>query len=219
MLKPTLAQEGVQVGRDRFFEVLRQHDLLLAPRPAAYPSTTRFNPALPVFTNQIKELQLNGPNQVWVADLTYLRTEMGFLYLALLTDKWSRKIVGYYCGESLETEVCLRALHMAMQDLPAEKKPMHHSDRGTQYCSHEYVDQLTARKLPISMTEIDHCAENAMAERVNGILKNEYGLDQEFKTKQCALAAAKQAIWLYNTRRPHTALNYRVPEQVHSLAA
>src|SRR5438445_341190 len=107
------------------------------------------------------------------------------------------------------------ALEEALAELPAQAKPIHHSDRGTQYCSHEYVDRLRARGLGVSMTETNHCAENALAERMNGILKMEYGLDQEFKTKEQALCAVDQGVLLYNTRRPHTALNYQVPDQVH----
>lgn len=219
LLQPELAQAGVRLGRDRFFEELRQRDLLLAPVPAPYPHTTQSAHNLPVFTNRIKELQVTAPNQVWVSDLTYLRTAEGFLYLALITDKWSRKIVGHHCGDSLEAEGCLQALEVALSVLPPEARPIHHSDQGSQYCSHLYVDRLQQRQLGISMTERDHCAENALAERMNGILKQEYGLGREFRTKADARQAVAQAVWLYNTRRPHTALGYRVPAQVHQLAA
>src|ERR1035441_7767924 len=109
-----------------------------------------------------------------------------------------------------------KALDQALGDLPAGVYPIHHSDRGCQYCSHEYVDQLRARGLGISMTEGDHCAENALAERVNGILKQEYGLGYGFKTKALARKAIPEAIYLYNTRRLHTALNYRIPQFVHA---
>lgn len=216
MCEAALAEAGVKMGRDRFFEVLRASGLLLAPRPAAYPRTTRSDHGLPVFTNRIKDLKVSGPNQVWVGDLTYVRTAEGFLYLALLTDKHSRKIVGYHCADTLEAEGCVRALEMALATLPAGVRPMHHSDRGTQYCCHEYVDRLLEVGLSISMTETHHCAENALAERMNGILKSEYGLDQEFPCKPSARRSADQAVSLYNTRRPHTALGYRTPEAVHA---
>ena len=215
MLEHELAAAGVEVGRDRFFEVLRERNLLLEPEPAVYPCTTHSGHNLPVFTNQIKELKLTGANQVWVSDITYLRTAEGFLYLALITDKWSRKIVGHHCGDNLEAEGCLKALELAAAILPEEARPIHHSDRGCQYCSHVYVNRLKDYQLPVSMTETDHCAENALAERLNGILKQEYGLGREFPTKADALQAVAQSIWLYNNRRPHTALDYRVPEQVH----
>lgn len=215
MLGAELQGAGVKIGRDRFFEVLRQHDLLLEPKPAAYPCTTHSQHNLPVFTNRIKGLELTGANQVWVSDITYVRTAEGFLYLALITDKWSRKIVGHHCGDNLEAEGCVKALEVAAAILPEGARPMHHSDRGSQYCSHEYVERLARYEMPVSMTETNHCAENALAERINGILKQEYSLDVEFKTKADALRAVSQGIWLYNNRRLHEALNYRVPEQVH----
>jgi transposase InsO family protein len=219
MLKGRLEEAGVKLGRDRMFEVLRERELLLEAQPAEYPGTTDSYHCLPVFTNRIKDLKVNKPNEVWVGDLTYLRTEVGFLYLALLTDKSSRKIVGYHCADTLEAEGCVKALEMALEELPAGAQPIHHSDRGTQYCCHEYVNRLVDRGLSISMTESNHCAENALAERMNGILKSEYGLGREFKSKSGARLAVDQAVELYNTRRPHTALGYRMPAEVHSLAA
>ena len=215
MLEPELAAAGVTLGRDRFFEVLRGADLLLEPEPAVSPCTTQSRHNLPVFTNKIKELEVTGANQVWVSDITYVRTAEGFLYLALITDKWSRKIVGHHCGDNLEAEGCLKALEVAAAILPEGARPIHHLDRGCQYCSHVYVNRLAEYQLPVSMTETDHCAENAMAERVNGILKQEYGLGAELATKADARRAVAQSVWLYNNRRLHGALGYRVPEQVH----
>jgi len=217
MFKGPLAQAGVRIGRDRFFETLREGGMLLEPRRSEHPCTTDSYHCLRLFPNRIKDLQVARPNQVWVGDLTYLRTFEGFLYLALLTDKHSRKIVGYHCAETLEAQGCLAALNMALAAMPPGATPIHHSDRGTQYCCHEYVDRLVKGGLSVSMTEIHHCAENALAERMNGILKGEYGLDGEFRCKQSARRATDQAVFLYNTRRPHTALNYRVPERVHAL--
>jgi len=219
LIRERLVVAGIKLGRDRLFEVLRAKDLLLAPAAAEYPCTTNAYHLLPVFTNLIKELVVCGPNEVWVNDLTYLRTTEGFLYLSLVTDKWSRKIVGYHCADTLATAGCLTALAMALAELPADAYPIHHSDRGCQYCSHEYVNCLAARGLRMSMTETDHCAENALAERMNGILKSEYGLGRVIQTKAQARLLAAQAVSLYNTRRPHTALDYRFPEAVHSLAA
>lgn len=219
MLKDRLKDCEVYVGRDRMFELLREEGLLLEPRRAAYPRTTHSYHPLPTFKNRVKDLEVTGAHQVWVGDLTYLRTKEGFLYLSLLTDKGSRKIVGYNCGTTLEAEGSIEALEMALADLPRGREPIHHSDRGIQYCSHEYVGRLQERGLGISMTESDHCAENALAERINGILKSEYGLDQEFGSIGSARLAVKQAIGLYNTRRPHTALNYWTPGETHTFAA
>jgi putative transposase len=219
VLEAALAEAGVQVGRDRFFEVLRQGGLLLERLPREYPQTTDSYHCLPVFRNLVKGVVLSDPNEVWVSDLTYLRTEEGFMYLALVTDKYSRKIVGYHCGDTLEAIGCVKALEMALKGLPAGTWPTHHSDQGSQYCCHEYVGVLAAHGLKISMTETDHCAENALAERMNGILKSEYGLGQKIKTKAQARQLVEQGVRLYNTRRPHTALAYRTPAFVHGLAA
>jgi putative transposase len=219
MLKAMLREAGVTLGRDRFFEVLGEQGLLLEPKPAEHPGTTNSCHYLPVYENRIKDLEVSQPNEVWVGDLTYIRTEAGFLYLSLLTDKCSRKVVGHHCGETLESSGCLLALEQALAGLPAGAKPIHHTDRGSQYCSHEYVNRAQAAGLSLSMTEQDHCAENALAERMNGILKSEYGLGGRFKTKADARRAVDQAVYLYNTRRPHTALAYRTPQAVHALAA
>jgi putative transposase len=215
LLKEELKQAGVRIGRDRMFEELRKRDLLLAPIPAQYPHTTQSYHNLPVFRNLVKESVVQGPNEVWVSDLSYLRSKEGYLYLALITDKYSRKIVGWHVGDTLEAVGCVRALERALRDLPAHCNPIHHSDQGSQYCCHQYVNLLQARGLAISMTESNHCAENALAERMNGILKQEYGLGGEFATKADGRQAVPQGIGLYNTRRPHTALGYRVPHEVH----
>jgi transposase InsO family protein len=215
LLRDPLAEAGVQLGRDRFFEVLREHDLLLARRRSERPQTTQSYHRLPVFRNLVKGCQASRSNEVWVGDLTYLRTEEGFMFLSLLTDKVSRHIVGYHCGDSLESIGCQEALKMALKQLPHGQRPIHHSDRGSQYCCHEYVKLASTRGLAMSMTEVDHCAENALAERMNGILKSEYGLDQRFKTKAQTRSAVHQAIHLYGTRRPHTALGNRFPAHVH----
>lgn len=215
MLKPELEGLGVRMGRDRMFEELRKRNLLLEPIAAVYPRTTQSYHNLPVFRNMIKGKNVKAPNEVWVSDLSYLRTREGFLYMSLITDQFSRKIVGWHVGDNLEAVGCMRALERAIAELPEQSKPIHHSDQGSQYCCHDYVNQLQERGLPISMTEMDHCAENALAERMNGILKQEYGLGGEFPTKVSARLAVQQGIHLYNTRRPHTALGYAVPAKMH----
>jgi putative transposase len=213
-----LTQAGVSIGRDRFFEILRQHELLLQPKRSETPRTTQSYHNLPIFKNLLKGCRFSRPNEVWVADLTYLRTEEGFMFLALLTDLVSRYIVGYHCGDTLESIGCQAALQMALKQLPKGLQPIHHSDRGCQYCCHEYVDLAHSRGLSMSMTETNHCAENALAERINGILKSEYGLDQRLKTKAQCRQAVEQAIRLYCTRRPHSALGNQFPAQVHAAA-
>jgi transposase InsO family protein len=215
LLKPELERAGVRLGRDRMFEELRKRQLLLEPIGAQYPQTTQSYHNLPVFRNMIRGKELAAPNEVWVSDLSYLRTVEGFLYLALITDKYSRKIVGWHVGDTLEAVGCVQALERALDQLPAGSKPIHHSDQGSQYCCHEYVKRLQERGLSISMTEVNHCAENALAERMNGILKQEYGLGMEFPNKVAAHQAVRQGIDLYNTRRPHNALDKQTPAQVH----
>ena len=218
LLQAELAEAGVQIGRDRFFELLASRGLLLE-RKRSWPKTTNSRHTLPVFRNLLATREPTAPNQVWVSDLTYIRTEEGFMYAAVIMDRFSRKIVGAHIGDSLEAQGCIKALEMALRDLPATRFPIHHSDRGCQYCCHEYVRRLTDRALSISMTEQNHCYENAHAERVIGILKQEYEMDATFRTKRQAVESFHQAVELYNHRRPHLSLNYAVPEQVHRQAA
>jgi transposase InsO family protein len=215
VLAPALAEAGIKMGRDRLFKLLREQDLLVPALPRTWPQTTHYNASLPVFHNEIKDLTIERANQVWVSDLTYVRTGQNYLYLSLITDRYSRKIVGWYAHDTLETTGSLKALEMALAGLPAGAKPIHHSDRGCQYCSHEYVQALTQGGLSVSMTETDHCAENALAERVNGILKQEYGIGGGFLTHAQARQAIAQAVHLYNTRRLHSAIGYQVPAQVY----
>jgi putative transposase len=215
LLKGTLGQAGIRVGRDRMFEILRTKGLLVSRRRAWQPRTTQSRHSLPVFSNLVKNLAVQAPNQIWVSDLTYVRTREGFLYVSLITDRMSRKIVGCHAADTLEAQGSVQALEMALRELPAHARPIHHSDRGSQYCCHEYVQKLQERGLKVSMTETDHCAENALAERLNGILKGEYALGEEFATKAQARAALRQATYVYNQCRPHTALGYRFPHQVH----
>jgi transposase InsO family protein len=217
-IRAELAEAGVTIGRDRFIEVLRAHGLLVEPK-RTWPRTTQSRHALPVFENLVAELELTAPNQVWVSDLTYIRTEEGFLYGAVIMDRFSRKIVGAHIGDSLEAQGCIQALERALAELPADSFPIHHSDRGCQYCCHDYVARLQDRGLSISMTEQNHCYENAHAERVIGTLKQEYELDATFRTKEDAMRAFYQAVEVYNRFRPHLSLNYDVPARVHERAA
>lgn len=217
LIGPELKAAGVKMGRDRLFEELRKAGFLVERKPSEWPKTTSFDVNLPVFKNLIKRRAVTGRNQVWVADITYIRTREGFMYLGLITDKWSRKIVGFHLGETLEVGESLKALAMALKGLKGGEKPIHHSDRGSQYASHAYVKLVTEAGLRMSMTEKNHSAENALAERVNGILKQEYWMDANFEDKAEARKSAVQGVNLYNNRRPHTALGFKTPEQVHSL--
>jgi putative transposase len=203
----------VKVGRDSLFDILRDHNLLVK-RKKAYCKTTNSYHHFHKYNNLIKDIKITKPNQVWVSDITYIRTVKGFCYLALITDLYSRKIVGYDISDSLELTGCLRALKMALWQARPAVGLVHHSDRGVQYCSHEYVNELKKRNIRISMTEENHCYENAVAERVNGILKDEFYLDQCFFTTDHACKAAKNAIEIYNSKRLHLSLGYKTPNSV-----
>jgi len=219
LIQGEMQAAGVKMGRDRLFAELGKAGLLVAPKPPEWPRTTRFDARLPVFKNLIKRRKLTGRNQVWVADITYIRTREAFLYLGLITDKWSRKIVGFHLGETLAASGVLKALAMAVSGLKSNEQPIHHSDRGCQYASHAYVNRVRQAGMKMSMTGQNHAAENALAERVNGILKQEYWLAATFATKPEARRATRQGIGLYNHRRPHTALGLMTPEKVHSTNA
>lgn len=218
MLRDDFQEAGVEVGRDRMFEIMRDRKMLVKPLPKS-PRTTNSRHSLPVFRNLIKDVETTGPNQVWVSDITYIRTDVGFEYLSLIMDLHSRKIVGFHCGDDLSTAGCLEALDQALAALPDGNYPIHHSDRGCQYCSHNYVNRLKKHGLTPSMTEENHCAENATAERLNGILKQEYGLGRQFRTRSHTRAAVNQAVWLYDNRRPHLSLQMKTPTEVHRKAA
>jgi putative transposase len=217
-LRHVLALEGAVIGRDRFFDLLRREGLLVG-RKRRYARTTDSGHGFRVYPNRLKELELKRPGQVWVSDITYVRTQSGFRYLSLITDAYSRKIVGWSLWKDLTIEGSLKALKMALKEAGKSQDTIHHSDRGVQYCSKAYVKKLLKAGMQISMTQDNHCYENAQAERVNGILKQEYGLYHTFKgTRQCR-AAVEQAIWLYNHQRPHWALGFNTPQQVHQSKA
>jgi len=159
-----------------------------------------------------------GPHQAWVCDITYVRVKKGFAYLFLITDAYSRKIIGWQLSSSLGLEGALQSLRMAIRQCPNPNGLIHHSDRGFQYCSHEYVGRLKAKRIEISMAEAGNCYENAMAERVNGILKDEYGLDETFETEEQARQVVKEGIKAYNEQRPHWSLGLKIPSKVHEAA-
>lgn len=214
MIAPELRQAGVAMGRDRMFALLSRHEMLIARRGSGV-RTTQSRHGLRVYVNIAKSLDLTGPNQLWVSDLTYVRTAEGFVYLCLTMDAFSRAIVGFDCSDSLEMQGALSALEQAIAQRPGGVSTTHHSDRGVQYCCHAYIDRLKRSGIQISMTQEDHCAENAKAERLNGILKQEYGLGETLPSKRVAMEMSVQAVGLYNDSRLHTALGYRPPMSVH----
>ncbi|MFQ6611299.1 MAG: IS3 family transposase [Fidelibacterota bacterium] len=214
-LSPFMKEIGLKRGRDRFFDFLRQEGLLVERRKK-YISTTDSRHHFRKYPNKIKGLKLTSPNQVYVADITYIRTLKGFCYLSLLTDAYSRKIVGYDLSLSLSIEGSIRTLGMALGQLDKTECLIHHSDRGVQYCSYDYTGILRKSKVKISMTEENHVYENALAERVNGILKEEFMLGETLASYQIAKKMVQQAVEIYNNERPHQSLKYDTPAMRHA---
>jgi transposase InsO family protein len=171
-----------------------------------------------MYKNLVKGLVISRPDQVWVVDITYLRLAAGFCYLALLTDMFSRRIVGYDVSDSLELSGATRALYAALKvrkEYCTQEQTIHHSDRAIQYCSPRYTDILFENQLQVSMTEDNHVYENSLTERVNGILKSEFLLDREFQGVKQAYTACREAIETYNRYRPHLSLKMLTPIQVY----
>jgi putative transposase len=212
-LHPLFIFEGIKVGRDKLFDILREHEMLIRRKRASCKTTDSYH-RFHKYKNLVKDMQVTAPNQVWVSDITYIRTIKGFCYLALITDMYSRKIVGYDLSDTLELTGCLGAFKRAQKTARPAAGLVHHSDRGIQYCSNQYVDELKKHGVLLSMTEENHCYENAMAERVNGILKDEFYLDQCFYSTEHARIAAKNAIEIYNSKRLHISLGYKTPDSV-----
>lgn len=222
LLRGDLGAMGIKLGRDRFFGVLREEGLLVERRRSRTRTTNSFH-RFRVWPNLVKGLKITRSNQVWVSDITYLRHRGGFAYLFLVTDVYSRKIVGWALGETLETSWSLDALRMALQGAQAPLAGLatanpcagtiHHSDRGVQYCSADYVKALKKESIEISMAEAGNPYENAIAERVNGILKDEFLLDRTMEDTPTARRAVRQAVHAYNTLRPHRSLKLMKPEE------
>lgn len=217
LLKGNLFKLDGNIGRDKFFDILRKHGMLVK-RKRKYVYTTDSFHRFRVYKNALKDKLLTGPNQAYVSDITYLHIRSGFVYLFLITDAYSRKITGWSLSDSLSIEGGLKALSMAIKQCPDTTGLIHHSDRGIQYCSDDYVALLKQYKMTISMTEENHCYENAIAERMNGILKQDFLLDETFENISLAQRAVKQAVETYNTRRPHWSLNLSTPDEIHNAA-
>lgn len=215
MLQGDLALIKGSMGRDKFFDVLRDNGLLVKRRKR-YERTTNSFHRFRKYKNQYKHRLPTAPNQAQVSDITYLRTGGRFVYLFLITDAYSRKIVGWDVNASLGVEGAMKAARMAIRQCPNTKDVIHHSDRGLQYCLPVYEKLLLDQGMIISMTEENHCYENAMAERVNGILKDEYLLCEDQLDLKTATRAVKEAIEIYNNKRLHWSLDLKTPESVHT---
>jgi putative transposase len=218
-LHAALATVGVAVGRDHLFTALRTTGRLV-PRKRRATQTTYSRHHYAVAPNHLKTMTVTAPRQVVVSDITYLRLEHGvFAYLCLVTDLYARHIVGWHVSRDLSHHAALRALDVAQQTLGPCTGIVHHSDRGSQYCCHDYLQQLHALRMLPSMTDAAHCYQNAVAERVNGILKDEFDLDAVFPSVTAAQHAVADAVQIYNTVRTHWSLNLQTPHAVFSQAA
>ena len=217
MLTDTLQQHGISIGRDKLFDLLAEYGLLIRRRKRRKAVTTDSNHPFYKFPNLVRELQVLRPNHLWVSDITYISLRDRFCYLSLVTDAYSRKIIGYCLYPTLKKEGPLKAIAMALQTVTGKlQQPLiHHSDRGLQYCCTDYTTLLEHKGITISMTEKGDPYENAIAERVNGILKAEFDLYRIFDNYQQAMDAVQQAILIYNQQRPHASCNYLTPQQAH----
>jgi putative transposase len=216
LLYPFMLEHGIKMGRDALFDLLAANMLLVRKKRRVVYTTQSFH-WLRKHPNLIIDYIPTSPNKLWVSDITYLKIVSDFVYISFITDAYSHKIVGYHIAPTLATVETLQALKMALAGLNGPLDELiHHSDRGIQYCSAEYVNLLQDNHIRISMTENGDPRENAVAERLNGIIKHEYLHHQQFNTIEHARAYLKTAVDLYNTQRPHLSLDLLVPERVHS---
>lgn len=202
------------IGRDRFFEVINGNQLKVGLRKAKRVKTTYSRHSYAVQPNRLRSLPVERPLQALVADITYISVGQAHAYLFLITDAHSRMIVGHHLSEDLSHRGAIAALEMAHKSASLEGV-VHHSDRGAQYCCHDFLKALDAKKMKGSMTDADHAAQNALAECMNGILKREFLLDSEFKSIRQAQEAINDAVFTFNHIRIHGALNGRTPAEVH----
>ena len=215
LLKGKIAEHGIKMGRDGFFKLLQENNLLVKKK-RRYVQTTMSKHRFKKWSNLLEHINISYPEQVWVCDITYLRTESGFAYLSLITDAYSRKIMGYHLSQELKVKGCIIALNKALKARHyPQNELIHHSDRGIQYCCDQYVSLLISSSIKISMTQSESPYYNAIAERVNGILKAEFGLDMTFKSYSDAIEPLAKSVYAYNNLRPHMSCNYLTPEQMH----
>ena len=217
VLREPLAQAGIGLGRDALFDVLRNAGMLVAQR-RAYHKTTDSHHRFRRHPNLLKagehQVRATACEQVWVADITYLPTNDKFVYLSLVTDAYSRKIVGWHVHDSLQTEPVAQALKMALRTRQSQQRLVHHSDRGIKYCSSYYQGIHQRHGLACSMTDGYDCYQNALAERVNGILKGELLLQRPADLEQTR-RMVHESVQIYNAERPHLALKMQTPDEVH----
>lgn len=214
IIKPQLEKLNIKLGRDGFFDYLREHGLLVKPRKN-YTRTTNSNHWMRKPPNLLKEREVTKSEEVLVSDITYLKSDEGTHYLSLTTDAYSRKIMGYELSNEMKASDVVKALKMSIKNKRYSHQAIHHSDRGLQYCSDEYQQVLNKHSIKPSMTDGYDCYQNALAERINGILK------QEFLLYQCKnITELKQlvdeSIYIYNEMRPHLSLGMKTPNQVHN---
>ena len=212
MFKATFRR--LQIGRDKLFALLRREGLLVRRKRRAKWMTHWWH-RLKVHANLTKDFTPERPNELWVSDMTYIPVGTGFAYASIVTDAFSRKIVGYHLAPTLEAKGPLKALRQAAAEAGDTGGLIHHSDRGVQYCCEDYQRELQQHGCQVSMTSGGNPYENAIAERVNGTLKNEYLLGEGFQTIVQARQALAEAVSLYNGRRPHLSLAYERPAEVH----
>lgn len=215
LITPQLQLAGIKCGRDKLFDWLREDGLLIKP-PKRYIQTTHSKHHFRKYDNIARDMLVTAPEQLWVSDITYVRSTEGWMYLSLITDAFSRKIVDYSIADNMEAATVGNALRMALAGrIDKDACPVHHSDRGIQYCSKEYTELALSNGLILSMTLNGDPYENALAERMNRTLKDEFGLGLTLPDKKVAIPLAQQAIDLYNNRRPHLALGMKTPQQAH----
>jgi transposase InsO family protein len=213
LLKDNL--EKLQVGRDKLFSILKANHLILQPKKS-YRVTTNTHHRFYKHKDLVHQLHIHRPEQVWVSDITYVAAGLDNTYLALITDAYSKKIVGYDLSTSLNTTGVLRALKMAVKNRKyAKANLIHHSDKGIQYCSNEYQQALVKNNIQCSMTEKYDPYSNAVAERVNGIIKNEFNLETYRVTINVMQELVKEIIEIYNSERPHYSSQLLTPNQMH----
>ena len=214
-LKQDFINADIKIGRDKFYRFLRLNNLLI-PKTKNYITTTNSNHMYKKYKNLVKDHVPTRPEQLWVSDITYIKTENGHNYLALVTDAYSKQIMGYKLDNHMRTSLCKEALAMAIKNRKYPKqKLIHHSDRGFQYCNPKYTEFAESNGITMSMTEQYDPYENAVAERINRTLKYEYGLKQTIKNTQLAQKMTQQAVYIYNNLRTHFSLDLRKPAEVH----
>lgn len=215
ILKLDMTISDINVGRDKFLASLKRQ-YLQVPKRKKFIRTTDSNHIYRKYSNLVKGMVINKPEQLWVSDITYIRTNTGFMYLFLITDAYSKKIMGHYLSEDLKVESAKIALHIALKNRKYPKRRlMHHSDRGLQYCNPGYTEILKKNRIKISMTTKYDPYENSIAERINGILKYEFEISSERQTKEEAKRYLNQTIKIYNGMRPHFSCDLMTPEMAH----